>query len=83
MERRIQVEVELTNGERRALTSKFNKLVDMEQDLKNFFNISIDKEILSIVLDEVKKSILESNLTIGNLKSIHFSICETQENKIL
>lgn len=79
MERRIQVEVELRNGERRALTAKFNKLVGMEDDLKNFFNVSIDKEILSIVLDEVKKSILESDLTIGNLKSIHFSVREIQE----
>jgi len=79
MGKRIKVEVELRNGERRALTTKFNKLVRMEDDIKNFFNVSIDKEVLSIVLDEIKKSILESNLTIKNLKSIHFSIYETQE----
>jgi len=79
MEKRIKVEVELRNGERRVLTTKFNKLVRMEDDIKNFFNVSITKEVLSIVLDEIKKSILESNLTIENLKSIHFSICETQE----
>ena len=73
--KKISVEVELTNGERHTLTSKFRKKT--KGDSKGFFNL--DKEILSVVLDRVKESILETDIAIENLKSIHFSICETQE----
>jgi len=72
--KKISVEVELTNGERHTLTSKFRKKT--KGDSKGFFNL--DKEILSVILDRVKESILGTDISIENLKSIHFSICETQ-----
>lgn len=75
--KKISVEVELTNGERHTLTSKFRKKTKGAS--KGLFNFNLDKEILSVILDRVKESILETDIAIENLKSIHFSICETQE----
>jgi len=77
--KRIDVEVELTNGERHTLKSKFSK--KSEDDLKDFFNININKEILSLLLDRIKESLLETDITIENLKSIHFSVYGTEEEK--
>ena len=70
--KKIDVEVELTNGERHALTSKFDKKT--KDELETFLYDNIDKEVLSVLLDRVKESLLEMDITIGNLKSIHFSV---------
>ena len=79
MDRSLVVEVELTNGERHPLTTKFDWTIGLEEDLKHLFDVNFNKEVISIVLDEIKRSLLETDLTIGDLKSIHFSICEKQE----
>jgi len=71
--KKIGVEVELTNGERHTLTSKSRKKT--KGDSKGFFNL--DKEILSILLDRVKVCLLETDFTIENIKSIHFSVSQT------
>lgn len=79
MEKRIVVEVELTSGERYPLTVKFNRVIKMEDNVKHLFNVNFKKEIIPLVLDQVKESLLETDIPIGNLKSIHFSISEDKE----
>ena len=70
--KKVKVEVELTNGERHPLTSKFMGKDKLKYKIKKFFNVNLDQEIISIVLDKIKESLLETDFTIGDLKSIHF-----------
>ena len=83
--KKINVEVELTNGERHALTSNFNKKAKYNPEtlLYEDFNKKIpetflyedfNKKILSVLLDRVKESLLETDFLIQNIKSIHFSV---------